>query len=295
MEQPLSHYKIFYEVAKTGNISKAAKELYISQPAISKSISKLEDRLGTLLFVRNSRGVSLTLEGQTLFEHITDAFHSIALGEKQLKRIKDFQSGKIRIGVSNTLCKYLLLPKLKEFVLQYPHIMVNISSQSTTQTEIMMESGLLDLGLIAFSNSKQGFIFQKILEIHDTFVATPEYLNNVYLREGEECDLLTSANIMMLDQNNNTRRYVDTYLTRNGITPNQLLEVTTMDLLIEFSKIGLGIGCVIKEFVKKELEEGKLIEVPIPFQIEKRKIGYYYSTTNLNPALQKFLQMANSK
>ena len=69
MDQNLSQYRIFYAVAKAGNISRAAKELYISQPAISKSISKLEDSLNTVLFTRNSRGVQLTDEGQVLFEH----------------------------------------------------------------------------------------------------------------------------------------------------------------------------------------------------------------------------------
>lgn len=94
MEQHLSQYKIFYEVAKAGNISRAAKGLYISQPAISKSISKLEESLNVTLFVRNSRGVTLTMEGQMLYNHISDAFHSISIGEQQLRRIKDFHIGK---------------------------------------------------------------------------------------------------------------------------------------------------------------------------------------------------------
>ena len=93
MEQNLSQYRIFYAVAKAGNISRAAKELYISQPAISKSISKLEDSLNTVLFTRNSRGVQLTDEGQVLFEHTRDAFEKLAKGEQELKRIREFNMG----------------------------------------------------------------------------------------------------------------------------------------------------------------------------------------------------------
>ena len=100
MDQNLSQYRIFYAVAKAGNISRAAKELYISQPAISKSISKLEDSLNTVLFTRNSRGVQLTDEGQVLFEHTRDAFEELAKGEQELKRIREFNMGHIRIGVS---------------------------------------------------------------------------------------------------------------------------------------------------------------------------------------------------
>ena len=88
MEQHLSLYRIFYTVANTGNISQAAKQLYNSQPAISKSISKLEDSLNTVLFTRNSRGVQLTDEGQVLFEHTRDAFEELAKGEQELKRIR---------------------------------------------------------------------------------------------------------------------------------------------------------------------------------------------------------------
>ena len=99
MNQNLSQYKIFYEVAKAGNISKAAKELYISQPAISKAISKLEDSLSTILFTRNSRGVQLTEEGQILFEHTSSAFEQLSAGELELKRVREFNMGQIRIGV----------------------------------------------------------------------------------------------------------------------------------------------------------------------------------------------------
>lgn len=98
MDQNLSQYRIFYAVAKAGNISRAAKELYISQPAISKSISKLEDSLNTVLFTRNSRGVQLTDEGQVLFEHTRDAFEELAKGEQELKRIREFNMGHIRIA-----------------------------------------------------------------------------------------------------------------------------------------------------------------------------------------------------
>ena len=118
MEQNLSQYKIFYEVAKAGNISKAAKELYISQPAISKSISNLENELQTHLFERTSRGVSLTEEGQLLFHHVSDAFHSLEAGEAELSRIRDMGLGHLTIGVSTTLCRYRLLPYLKTFIAQ---------------------------------------------------------------------------------------------------------------------------------------------------------------------------------
>lgn len=290
MEGHLSQYRIFYEVAKIGNISKAAKELYISQPAISKAISKLEETLEVSLFARNSRGVKLTEEGVMLFEHISNAFESIALGEKQISRIKELQIGKLSIGVSNTLCKHILLPRLKNFISSYPHVTINIVSQSSTHSLAMIESGMIDLGLIAQPSSKKKICFKSVLDIHDIFVASPEYLNNLKLREGRNCNILEKGNIIMLDKSNATRQYIEEYIKDNNLFINRLIEVTSMDLLIEFAKIGMGIGCVIKEFISEELKMDALKEIKLQNPIPSRTIGFSFLHSNPNPILQTFIQ-----
>lgn len=290
MEQNLSQYKIFYEVAKAGNISKAAKELYISQPAISKAISKLEDSLKVSLFTRSSRGVHLTPEGELLFGHVRTAFQALDLGEQELKRIQEFNIGHLRIGVSNTLCKYILLPYLKNFIEQYPHIKITIEGQATAKTISMLEQHALDVGLVAEPSIHSGLSFIPVMDIQDIFVCTRHYLHNLYLREGSGADLFACGNIMLLDQNNMTRHHVDNYLKENAIEPKQILEVTTMDLLIEFAKIGLGIACVIKELVLKELESGRLMEIPLRTSIHKRTIGFAYLSGNRANALKTFLE-----
>ena len=251
MEQNLSQYRIFHAVAQAGNISKAARELYISQPAISKAISKLEDNLHITLFNRNSRGVQLTEEGRILFEHTRAAFKELALGEQELRRIHEFNLGHIRIGVSTTLCRFVLVSYLKDFIEKYPHIKITIESQSSTHTLDMLEQQHIDIGLVAEPKVPKNLIFLPVTEIEDIFVATPSYLENLHLREGHEADLFQAGNIMLLDKHNITRTYIDDYMRLNHIQANNLLEVTTLDLLIEFTRIGLGIGCVIREFVKK--------------------------------------------
>jgi LysR family cyn operon transcriptional activator len=290
MEQNLSQYKIFYEVAKTGNISKAAKELYISQPAISKAISKLEDSLGLSLFTRSSRGVSLTPEGEILFEHTQEAFEVLTRGEQELRRIQEFDIGHLRIGVSNTLCKYVLLPYLKTFIDQYPHMRITIEGQDTAHTLSRLEQQKLDLGLVAEPAARKELSFIPVMDIQDIFVATPSYMENLYLREGRDTDVFETGNIMLLDQNNMTRHHVDAYMEEHHICPRQILEVTTMDLLIEFSKIGLGIGCVIKELVQKELDSGLLVELPLKSAIDRRTIGFAYHPANPTIALKTFLE-----
>ena len=290
MEQNLSQYKIFYEVAKTGNISKAAKALYISQPAISKAIGKLEDSLSTTLFTRNSRGVQLTEEGRILFEHTCRAFEELQNGETELKRARRFHLGHIRVGVSNTLCRYIMISYLKGFIEQYPHVKITIDSQSTTHTMSMLEQQKIDLGLVADPGPRKNLVFLPIMEIEDIFVASPAYLDNLKLREGDDADVFSAGNIMLLDRANVTRRHIDDYLTANHITPNNLLEVTTMDLLIEFARIGIGVGSVIKEFVGDELDNGRLVQVNLEVSIPKRTIGFVYISNRRSSSLDLFLE-----
>lgn len=294
MEQNLSQYRIFYAVAKTGNISRAAKELFISQPAISKAISKLEDSLDTALFTRNSRGVQLTEAGQILFEHTRAAFDELTLGEAELKRIKEFHMGHIRIGVSNTLCRYIMVPYLKGFIEKYPHVKITIESQSTMHTLSMLEQQKIDLGLVAEPKPQKNLVFLPMMDIEDIFVASPSYLENLRLREGADADVFQVGNIMLLDRNNITRHYIDDYMATNHIEANNLLEVTTMDLLIEFARIGLGIGSVIKEFVKEDLESGRLVQLKLGIPIHNRTVGFAYYSNRCSNALNTFIDFVQS-
>lgn len=294
MEQHLSQYRIFYEVARCGNISRAAKELYISQPAISKAIGKLEESLGTRLFLRNSRGVQLTPEGNVLFQHVAAAFDSLSRGEKELKRIHDFHIGQLKIGVSNTLCKYVLLPYLKSFVEKYPHVNITIESQSTAHTLEMLEARKIDIGLVAEPRARRGLNFTPVMEIHDGFVCTPTYMENLTLREGPAPDIFKTGNIMLLDRSNMSRKHLDTYLSDRDIEVNQLLEVTDMALLIEFARIGLGIACVILDFVSDDLKNGTLMEVPLDAPIPRRVIGFACPPQDQSQTLREFLAFCST-
>jgi len=289
MEQHLSQYRIFYEVARCGNISRAAKELYISQPAISKAVSKLEESLNTKLFNRNSRGVQLTREGAVLYQHVSTAFDSINRGEKELKRIHDFHIGQLKIGVSNTLCKYVLLPYLKGFVEKYPHVNITIESQATGHTLEMLEARKIDIGLVAEPKTRRGLYFSPVMEISDGFVCTPAYMENLLLREGTDPDIFQTGNIILLDRDNMSRKHVDSYLADRQIEVNHLLEVTDMTLLIEFARIGLGISCVIKDFVAEDLKNGTLIEIPLEVPIPKRIIGFAYQPQDMHDTLKEFM------
>jgi len=279
MNQNLSSYRIFYTVANTGNISKAAKELYISQPAISKSIQKLEESVGCKLFSRSSRGVVLTDEGKLLYEHVSEAFETLTMGEEKLKRSIELGVGHLKIGVSSTLCKYLLLPYLKEFIRQNPHISISISCQSTNDTLKLLEDNKIDIGLIGKPENLKNIHFDFLEEIEDIFVAAKDYLRNLKARGIQKDHILQSSTLMLLDKNNMTRQYIDDYLQENQIIIKDSIDISDMDLLIDFARIGVGVACVIKNFVREDLENGTLVEIPLGFPIHKREVGFVYKTT----------------
>lgn len=279
MNQNLSSYRIFYTVANTGNISKAAKELYISQPAISKSIQKLEESVGCKLFSRSSRGVVLTDEGKLLYEHVSEAFETLTMGEEKLKRSIELGVGHLKIGVSSTLCKYLLLPYLKEFIRQNPHISISISCQSTNDTLKLLEDNKIDIGLIGKPENLKNIHFDFLEEIEDIFVAAKDYLRNLKARGIQKDHILQSSTLMLLDKNNMTRQYIDDYLQENQIIIKDSIDISDMDLLIDFARIGVGVACVIKNFVREDLGNGTLMEIPLGFPIHKREVGFAYKTT----------------
>lgn len=289
MEENLSLYHIFNSVAEAGNISHAAKQLFISQPAVSKAIQSLEDNLKTTLFVRSSRGVRLTEEGKLLYEHTRNAFDTLHRAEESIRRIHDLGIGQLRIGASTTLCKFLLLPYLNGFVRENPHIKITIENQSSAHTLKQLENGTLDIGLVAKPANLQDFEFISLGEIEDIFVASRTYLNNLKLRENSS-DIFGAANIMLLDKENVSRKYIDEYFRTNSIEPKHIMEISSMDLLIEFAKTSVGAGCVIKEFVKEELASGTLIQLPLNPPLKKREVGFsYVKNAFLSDSMHKFM------
>lgn len=307
-ESALSSYHIFNAVAETGNLSKAAKTLFISQPAISRAVSKLEQNLSVKLFIRGSRGVRLTEEGKLLYEHTKSAFEALRQGEENLRRINSLGIGQLRIGVSTTLCKHILMPQLQRFIQEYPHLQVTIQCHSTSETLKLLEEGKIDIGLVSEPGSLRNLEFLTVTEIEDIFVATETYIKNLKLREQEEAparknrrsaakkasdsalSFFKNGTLMLLDEKNSSRYHIDNYLDKNQIETGQILEVSSMDLIIDFSKIGLGVGCVIKEFVQNELTDHTLIELPLPAKINKRKVGFAYNKTQLqSDPVNKFI------
>ena len=276
----LNLYHIFYTVAQCGNISAAARKLYISQPAVSKSVSRLEESFSSPLLVRSSRGVTLTENGRLLYKQLETAFQAIRQGEEMISRNDLLGAGSLSMGVSATLCKYVLLPYLQDYIAENPYVKISLSCQSTHETITALENGTLELGLVGESERLEGsrLNFLPIREIHDIFVCSPDYLSKLHTRPKEDFqqEILPQVTFLLLNKDNVTRQYIDRHMLLQGITVEHKIEVSTMDLLIDFARIGLGIACVIGEFVRDELQKGSLMECSIREPIPPRRIGFAY-------------------
>lgn len=291
-ESNLNRYRLFCAVAECESISKAAELNYISQPAISKAITKMEESLGTVLFNRNHRGVTLTDEGKVFYDELKSAFDIIKAGEDKLRSINELGIGRLRLGASSVLCKAMLLPYLKGFINENPHIKITIECQSSSRIHKMLMDGVIDVGLMVKPDNMTELSFISLGEIEDIFAATPNYLDNLALRN--ESDIFENANIMLLDSENVSRHHVDKFFKENNIEPKHILEVSNMDMLIEFTKIGMGVSCVVKQFVEKEIEIGELKEIPLNSKINTREVGLaFVKTSRLNATMQKFIDYVN--
>lgn len=273
MKENLSLYHIFYIVGKTGNISLAAKELYISQPAVSRAIQKLETNLDTQLFKRSSRGVFLTADGRLLFNKIKAAFELVAEGENSIIHNRSRKIPHLRLGTSTTLCRYVLLSYLKPYISAYPQVRISISCQDTYQTLRLLEEEKIDVGLIGKPRNLHGCCFRPIMKVNDTFVAATQYLSAQQQLYPDE-PLSHNAVFMMLGEENISRQTINSRLREHNMEPVHILEVSTMDLLIQFAETGLGIAGVVRQFVEKELEKGSLSEVSMGFTFPEREIGF---------------------
>ncbi len=264
-------YKVFYNVAEFQNITKAAQNLYISQPAVTMSIKKLENQLETKLFVRNKKGVTLTSEGKVLFEYVKQAMESLRLGENKIENFKKLETGNIRIGIGTNLAKFFLAPHLEKFHKLYPKITVSLDTSMTDTLISKLEQDKIDIAIIADTNTNwKNLNVEYSEEIQDIFIANNSYKDVI----NKEISLkeLSAYPLLLQAAHSHTRCFLDNFASKNGVKLNSIMELASYSLVIEFAKIGMGIGFVTKNYVQDELNKKELFELRVTPQIPKRNI-----------------------
>lgn len=286
MNTKLDQYRVFNEAAATRSFSKAAKNLYISQSAVSQTITALENELDTTLFIRQSKGVVLTREGQILYEKTAQAILMIENAENELTNMKELKGGEFVLGAPDTICTHYLTPYLVRFHKKYPSVHIRVVNGTSIETIDNLKKGHIDLAFINLPIKDDHLIIHPTLKIHDIFVSCHEHHHLYTYQE------LSTKYLIMLEHLSNSRRYIDHIFSAQGVVLDPAMELGAHELLVNFAENDLGIASVIKEFCQDALHNRQIYEVKVTPEIPPRYIGYAYSTQRtLSIAAARFISL----
>ena len=283
-------YKVFYHVANTLSFSEASKQLFISQSAVSQSIKVLEKKLNQPLFIRSTKRVQLTPEGEILLKHIEPAMNLIRQGENQLLEANTLNGGQLRIGASDTICRYYLVPYLKDFHRRYPNVHIKVTNQTSIACAKLLESGQVDFAITNYPNSGLSNTqnVRIIREFRDVFVANDEYkelrVKTVTLKD------LKQFPILMLDRKSTTSEFLHSMFQRHQLDLVPEIELSSNDLLIDLARIGLGVAFVPDYCIPDN--ERSLFKVQIEEELPTRQIVVASNDSlPISQAAKQFMEM----
>lgn len=264
--------------------------MYMTQPAVSQAVMSLESELGVRLFTRTSTGVTLTNDGQLLFEHVNSAINLIRQGESKLLESRNLKVGEMKVGVGDTISRYFLLPYLEIFHSRYPNIKLNIINRTTTELCALVKSGEIDIAVCNFPVKDDALETRECIEIHDIFVCGAKYIDQ--FREPAGLDVIAGKPLILLERKSNSRLYVEKYLLSQGIRVTPEIELGSHDLLLEFASFNFGIACVVEEFSQDYLNSSRVFRIRLTREIPPRSIGFcYLKSVPLSPAAQKLVEV----
>ena len=265
----LELYRVFLEVAKQGNISAAAQNLFISQSAVSQSVKQLEEQLQVRLFSRSPRGVSLTSEGTLLLEYVSHALGLLQSGEEKIAASRQLLTGELIIGASDTVTKTYLLSRLEAFHKDYPDIRIRILNGTTSMVLDYLHAGQVDIAFASEAPDETVYSVRHCVDTHTIFVAAPDYLefDKVYTMEE-----IAALPLILLERKASSRVYVERYFQDHGVQIHPEIELGSHNLLISLARIGLGVACVTEEFSLSGLSRGVIVPLKTDFEIPPRAV-----------------------
>ena len=280
MVADLNLLKVFYTVAEQESVSKASLKLHISQPAVSQNIKTLESEIGFSLFVRTNKGVKLTNEAIEIFNYCKTIFRQVDLLNQTLQDLSTLEAGILNIGASDTICKYYLIDILKEFEELYPKIRYRVTNCTTNESLKLLRSHDVDVAFVHTPIPNDNFNYQNCLELNDVFVCAYNFDDSKIKHLSD----LTKYRILLLEESSHSRRVLDNNLLKYNIKLKPKFELASLDLLIEFCKKNMGIICVAKEYIEKELINKELKIINIEEKLDKRYISLAYDSEYISNA-----------
>ena len=269
----LDLYRVFYTVAKCGSLTRAAEELYISQPAVSQAIKQLESQLGGKLFNRVSRGMELTeTGGKQMFEIVEQALKMLDGAENSFRERRNIATGQIRISAADTVVTHFLMRYIKKYHEIYPNVNIIFKNSTTKETLELVKTNKADIGMVNLPiYDKDVIMTGQTGIIEDIFVGSDKFSDlfdkTISLRD------LPNYPILMLDSTTSTTKEINDFLDTMSIKIVPEFEAGSIELLVEMAKNGLGIACVPRRYILDELEKGELHEIKVSPTMPLRATG----------------------
>ena len=283
-------YKVFYYVATSLSFSEASKQLYISQSAVSQSIKTLEKKLNQPLFIRSTKKVQLTPAGKILLKHIEPAMNLIRRGENQLLDTNTLGLGQLHIGASDTICRYFLVPYLKEFHKQFPNVPIKVTNATSLSCVDLLEQGKVDLIVTNFPNAKlsPSYMQKTVLNFKDVFIANPAYFN---LKQHEiPFEELKQYPILMLDRKSTTSELLHNLFLQHQLELVPEIELSSNDLLIDLARIGLGIAFIPDYCLTKDSKDLYILKTKEPMPA-RQIVACVNPSLPLSASTEEFLKI----
>ncbi|MBR2646753.1 MAG: LysR family transcriptional regulator [Clostridia bacterium] len=270
----LELYRVFYTVAKCGSLTKAAEELYISQPAVSQSIKQLENQLGTPLFNRTHRGMELSAQGgKLIFSEVERALGLFNEAESRIAQMKASATGTIRIGASDTIFKYFLADKIVDFHDRFPAVKIELHTDFTPSTIAKLKENDCDIAFVNLPISVDPELSLRgdCMRLNDVFIVGEKYKE---LTDGViSLEKLEKYPLILMDPNTVARRAFDAFLSSHGIRLSPAIEVGSWDLMKRLVQRGMGIGVIPREYATRLLEGQALFEIKTDPALPVRSVG----------------------
>ena len=270
----LDLYRVFYTVAKSGSLTRAAEELYISQPAVSRSIKQLETQLGVTLFTRTHRGMVLSAKGgKVIFPEVERALGLLEEAENRILEMNNLATGTIRIGASDTIFEYFLADKIAEFHERFPSVKIELMADFTPDTIEKLKSDKCDVAFVnlpitADSDLK---LYGNCMRLNDIFIAGEKYSS--LAERPISLSALKKYPLILMDENTIARRSLNNFLSSVGVSFTPSIEVGSWDLMKRLVSKGMGIGVIPREYAMRRLNEKSLYEVKTEVSLPVRSVG----------------------
>lgn len=292
MTSNFEYYKIFYYVAKYGNLTRAASALNTSQPAVTRVIHKLEADLGCRLFIRSKSGMELTAEGSRFFEYVSAGCLQFFRAESHLSDLLQLENGSISISATETALHSWLFEAMENFHEEYPGVHFQILNHSTQDSIQAVRDGKVDFAVVSSLplHISEPLRMKKLHTYRDILISGKRFSelkgHPVSLRE------LASYPWISLTSESISRTFLNTYFAQYGLSFSPDMELATTDLILPAVRHNLGIGFIPEAFAHSELAAGNIFQIQVQEQFPERNIllisDSEYPQSVASKAFQKF-------